>query len=200
MNEFDQWRSKYNSMTYKEQVAYHNDLEKRFPEQAHFNYGQAKKVLKDGDSVLEFGCWKGDLAKRAFSEYKDLTWLGIEICKDAIEKGYKNDSDYEVYQPHYFDWWNYEDRDIVSGRDVLIATHFIEHLSNQHFEELVQWFKGISLVYFEAPLSMEGQSWEGYYGTHKLNYGWNKVIDIMKEAGYKAKELLHQAVIFEYAI
>lgn len=204
MNEFDQWRSKYNSMTYKEQVDYHNDLEKRFPEQAHYNYGQVKKALDlipyNIHRVLEIGCWKGDLAKKALQEYDIGEWLGIEICEEAIKKTHCTDWRFKYLQPEQFDWWNNEPPLMYATHPkVLIATHFIEHLSNIHFEQLVKWINGKpKIIYFEAPLSMEGQSWEGYYGTHKLNYGWNKVIDIMKEAGYKAKELLHQAVIFEY--
>jgi hypothetical protein len=45
----------------------------------------------------------------------------------------------------------------------------------------------VPLIYFEAPLSNEGENWENYIGTHKLTYGWNKVNEIMLSKGYYVK-------------
>jgi hypothetical protein len=183
MNEFDQWRERYDKMTIDEQIAYHNELEARYPEQNHYNYDKVKEALclvKPNFTVLEFGTWKGDLAKQAFKDFSIIDWYGIEICESAI-KSTKCDK-VKYIKPTRFDWFN--DKRTIKA-DVIIATHFIEHLSNDHFKQLANYCKGVKYIHFESPLTDEGNEWDGYEGTHKLTIGWNKINDIMKENGYK---------------
>lgn len=196
MNEFDQWRERYDSMTTEEQVKYHNDLEERYPEQNHFNYlyvCEALKIAQKPTSVLEFGTWKGDLALKAFQNHQIETWIGIEICEAAIKK---TKCDKILYiKPKAFDWF-YQERNLHP--DIIIATHFIEHLSNEHFEQLVRFCKGIKIIHFESPLTDQGNEWDGYLGTHKLTIGWNRVNEIMKENGYTLKINQPESKTYEY--
>ena len=182
MNEFDKWRSNYDTMTIGEQIAYHNELEAKYPEQNHFNYETVKEALAlvVNPIVLEFGTWKGDLALKAFQDFNIFEWVGIEICEAAV----KNTKCQNVYYiiPSRFDWFK-EKR--IYQADIVIATHFIEHLSNEHFKDLSNYIKGIRYVHFESPLTDEGNDWEGYEGTHKLTLGWNKVNEIMAANGFK---------------
>ena len=186
MNEFDKWREKYDQMTYEEQVAYHNDLEERFPEQNHFDYAKVSQAISSlPDSVanirvLEFGTWKGDLAKKAMEDHDRIkVWYGIEICDAAISDT-KSERVFYI-KPNRFDWFA-DNRTIDC--DIIIATHFIEHLSDSHFEQLAAYCKGVGLVHFESPLTNDGNDWNGYEGTHKLRMGWNNVIEIMKRNGF----------------
>lgn len=182
MNEFDKWRERYNTMTVDEQVAYHNELEERYPEQNHYNYDNVKEALTLVDKpaiVLEFGTWKGDLALQAFKDFNIKSWLGVEICENAIAKTKCSKVNY--IKPTRFDWF-YDKRTIEA--DIVIATHFIEHLSNEHFKQLINYCNGIKTIHFESPLTDEGNEWNGYVGTHKLTIGWNKVNEILKENGY----------------
>ena len=81
-NEFDEWRSKYDTMSSNEQVEYYNEIEELYPEQAHYNYENVKIVLELGKKnadVLEFGTWKADLCETALKEYEINSWTGIEI-------------------------------------------------------------------------------------------------------------------------
>jgi hypothetical protein len=183
MNEFDKWRERYDTMTIDEQIAYHNELEARYPEQNHYNYDKVKEALALAHTptiVLEFGTWKGDLAKQAFNDFSIIDWYGIEICEAAI-KSTKCDK-VKYIKPYKFDWFN-DERTIEA--DVVIATHFIEHLSNEHFEQLAAYCKGVKVVHFESPLTDDGNEWVGYEGTHKLTIGWNKINEIMKDNGYE---------------
>ena len=79
MNEFDKWREGYDNMTIDEQIAYHNELEARYPEQNHYNYDNVKEALMlcNKPIVLEFGTWKGDLALQAMQDFNILSWYGI---------------------------------------------------------------------------------------------------------------------------
>jgi 2-polyprenyl-3-methyl-5-hydroxy-6-metoxy-1,4-benzoquinol methylase len=190
---FNEWRNKYNEMTYAEQVQYHNIIEQQYPDQAHYTYENIKQVLSDGIKVLEFGCWKADLAARAITEYKIKDWKGIEICTTAIEKSKCTASNFKYVVPKTFDWFS---KTVRPKCDVIIATHFIEHLSNEHFEQLADYCAGVPLIYFESPLSNEGESWDGYLGTHKLTYGWNKVNEIMESKGYFIKSNFPEGNIY----
>ena len=78
-----------------------------------------------------------------------------------------------------------------------MATHFIEHLKNHHFDALGKYCQGVEYILFEAPLSPDGESWEGYHGTHKLNYGWNQVAEVMSKNGYDVSAHLHDALLFK---
>jgi hypothetical protein len=72
-NEFDDWRSKYDTMSSSEQVQYYNEIEELYPEQAHYNYENVKIVLnlgKKNADVLEFGTWKADLCETALNEFE----------------------------------------------------------------------------------------------------------------------------------
>ena len=160
MNEFDIWRQKYESMSYEEQIEYHNDIERRFPEQAHYTYGNVKYALNmagENLSVLEFGCWKADMAERALLEHSIKEWVGIEICTSAIEKTRCINPKFKYIHPQDFNWFETTTRPEC---DIILATHFIEHLSNPHFESLASYCKGAKWIYFEAPLMDVYRDWE----------------------------------------
>ena len=167
-------------MTLDEQIRYHNDLEARFPEQNHYSYDKVKEALSlvNNPVVLEFGTWKGDLAKQAFADFNIKQWHGIEICEAAIASTKCSMVNY--IRPGRFDWFA-GPRTIQA--DIIIATHFIEHLSNEHFEQLVGYCYGVPIIHFESPLTNQGNEWDGYIGTHKLTIGWDNITELMK--GYQ---------------
>lgn len=200
MNEFDNWRQKYESMTLQEQIEYHNDLERRFPEQAHYTFGNVKYALNmagDNLRVLEFGCWKGDMAERSLLEHSIQDWKGIEICTSAIEKTRCVNPKFSYIIPSEFNWFETTPRPEC---DIILATHFIEHLSNPHFESLANYCKGVDWIYFEAPLDEFDKNWDGYLGTHKLTYGWHSVEGIMAQKGYRIFNKFPEGILFKYAL
>jgi len=197
MNEFDNWRKSYETMTLEEQVEYHNDLESRYPNQAHYTFPIVNELLTiaKNDKILEFGCWKGDMAQQALSIFKDIKqWKGIEICKAAIKKINCNNPKFSYIFPSKFNW--FEDKRTEEA-DIIFATHFIEHLSNQHFEQLVKYCSGVNWVYFECPITEDGQTWEGDISTHKLEYGWKDVVRLMEDEGYRVYRKYSQGIIFQ---
>jgi len=192
---FDEWRQKYDKMTLEEQVSYHNQLEKLYPEQAHYSYGGIREAFSFAKPkrVLEFGTWKGDLANLAIPEFQIESWKGIEICEAAIRNTHCRLPQFSYIMPSKFDWF-IEER--TEEADLIIGTHFIEHLSNEHFDKLAEYCRGVKFVYFEAPLTIDGQDWVGYHGTHKLIYGWRKVEEVMANNGYKLHNSFHDARFF----
>jgi hypothetical protein len=188
---FNEWRDRYEEMSYRDNIDFHNQLESMYPNQAHFkadNVIIALDLIGKPFKVLEFGGWKGDLAFAMMVHYGDaiIDWVNIEICEAAINKTIRPSKKYRIIKPHRFDWF-VEER--IEKPDVIIATHFIEHISNEHFDLLARYVSGVPVIYFEAPMEDDGQSWNGYMGTHKLTYGWNDVKRIMESYGYSNVDL-----------
>ena len=180
---FNEWREKYSTLTLEEQIKYHNELEIGYPDQAHYDLDFATKVfdLVNPSDVTEAGGWKGDLANIMLNKYDIKTWLNIEICQNAIDNTKCKDDRHKYLMPNSFDWF---DSKIYKG--MFLATHFIEHLSTEHFDKLLETLSDVEYVYFEAPLNDTPQNWVDYFGTHKLEYGWNQI---------KEKFVTHQIVI-----
>jgi hypothetical protein len=180
---FNEWREKYTSLTLKEQVDYHNELEAQYPNQAHYDLDFAIKVfdIVNPKDVTEAGGWKGDLANVMLNRYNIESWKNIEICKNAIDNTNCKDARHSYFMPKSFDWFNSK---LYKG--LFLATHFIEHLSNEHFDKLIKSLSNVEYVYFEAPLNDEPQNWINFEGTHKLEYGWNQI---------KEKFVTHEVII-----
>lgn len=204
MQIFDTWREHYQDWTMEQQVAFHNDLEAQYPEQAHFNYQAFEvalalaKLVNTQPWILEYGTWKGDLAQRAFNDHYWLgSWTGIEICTAAVAKTKCVDPRFSYVVPDRFDWFT---RVREYPADLVVATHFIEHLSADHLGELIIYTQGAPVVLFEAPLAEEGQDWTGYQGTHKLPLGWRQVTRLMELAGYALKHQDGDARVFTFSL
>ena len=195
MNQFDQWRKDYESMTFEQQQDYHDHLESLYPDQAHYDLESAVKIFNwlKPKSVIEGGTWKGNLAKTILHDYPEVqSWLGYELCPAAIRKTVCNDGRFGYAVLNRFDWWNRGP--IVC--DLFLATHFIEHLSFDHFKELAKALK-CKHVYSEAPLTETGESWDGYEGTHNLPIGWMQVSELMKFHGYNRIDITHYCKLYE---
>jgi hypothetical protein len=172
MMTFNEWRENYNDLTSDQQVAYYNYLETQYPNQAHFDLQFAIDVfqLVKPNIVTEAGGWKGDLANEMFSRFSIDKWKNIEICQNAIDNTKCKNDKFINFKPENFNWFN-----SVKIEGLFLATHFIEHLSNEHFNELANALQKNEYIYFEAPLTDEGENWVDYFGTHKLFYGWNDI-------------------------
>ena len=106
MNEFDKWRERYDTMTIDEQVAYHNEIEARYPEQKHYNYDNVKEALMlcDKPIVLELEHIDGNHSNNERENLEAIcpnchsqtdTWRGrnktnkrLKISDDEIVKAY----------------------------------------------------------------------------------------------------------------
>lgn len=180
--DFDKWRAEYDAMTLEDQIKAHDDIGALYPDQAHYDLDRIKEVLRNKqiNRVMEAGPWKGDLAHAILSdpEFDHITaWVGVEICEYARANTVVTDPRFTYYIPQRFDWWHEQAFNILS-MDIFIGTHFIEHLSDRHLYELAAALYGYSHIYFEAPISIEGQTWDGYEGTHMLQYGWKQVLNM----------------------
>jgi hypothetical protein len=197
MNKFDQWRKDYDTMTLEQQIEFHNQIAQEYPEQAHYDYEAVSEVLDTfrPRRVLEFGCWRADMAQQALNQFDFIdTWTGIEICTKAMDMCRCSSNKFQYILPTKFNW--FEDKRKYNA-DMIMATHFIEHLANTHFEQLTKYCKGVPYVYFECPITEDGQEWDDDVSTHKLEYGWKDVISLMKSQGYVVHKTHLRGVSFK---
>lgn len=174
---FNEWRENYDKLTIEEQKDYHNYLEINYPNQAHYDLNFAIKVfdIVNPKKVTEAGGWKGNLADILLKKYNIESWVNIELCENAIKNSVCKDERFKNINPNTFDWWK---NSFYDG--FFIATHFIEHLSNDHFIQLADSLCACEYIYFEAPITNEGEKWIDFEGTHKLELGWNDIKYILK--------------------
>ncbi len=193
IKDFNDWRNRYETLTFAEQVEYHNYLESLYPVQAHYDIEAFKKAIEIAKplTVTEAGAWKANLADAILQSNGVIqTWHGIELSTAAIEKTACKHSKFSYLPISRFDWWN----EMRITSDLFFATHFIEHLSNTHFIELISSVES-NYIYFEAPLSYEGNEWDDFLGTHKLTYGWNEIKRLL--INYDVFSITHECKLYK---
>lgn len=202
---WDKWRGLYYDLTEEENIQFGNDIFARYPGQASFNPAVFEPVfagIETPVSVLEFGGWRGELAVHCFNKFpgKIEIWHGFDMCKAAVDNSVCTGFPYIPHFPGRFDWWNGNEWPPPQGSfDVFFSAHAIEHLTDKHALELLDWVKGTPLVVLEIPITADGQKWDGYGGTHILELGWNQIHDHMKKLGYSVERVTDIAYAYRYA-
>ncbi len=183
-NVFNKWRAAYSTMTDAEHLEFCNAAEAKWPVQQSFTFSNFNSLFANiGGSVnvVELGGWKGELAGRCLAKFPIATWTNLDFCGAAIGKTVTTDSRYSAYLQNSPTWFR---SPRASHFDVCVSAHMIEHLSDEHLLELLDWIKGIPVVMFEAPISYGDNNWDNYPGTHILKMGWNRINDEMHVRGY----------------
>jgi hypothetical protein len=187
---WDRWRELYSDLTREENIEFGNAIEAKFPFQASYNFEIFKPLFRGvhRSRVLEIGGWKGELALQCFQNFEIDNWFNVDMCKAAIEKTLPalHRLPYLGFFPLEFDWFRDKRED---DYDVCVSAHAIEHLSDDHLKLLIKYISGIKTVQFESPICMDGQTWEGYVGTHILKMGWTAINDLMRAEGYKVLKI-----------
>ena len=182
---FDKWREDYDSMTNQEQKKRHIDIANTYGNQQSYNLKAYQKADLKGQ-IVEIGGWKGELADHMLKENLNiLSWTNIEFCThmEHVCKDFR----YKVIEPKEFRWWLHNP-EYLKG-DCLIASHFIEHISNTDILSLfVDTISKSSLkrLLLDAPIVEKGEcNWSNYLGTHILKYSWSDIISILESLGFK---------------
>lgn len=84
--------------------------------------------LKPEDSVIEFGCGKGILGKRIIEQGNQ--YIGFDLSEVAVKEAVKNGVNATVF-------------DVLKNainvkRDVVIATEFLEHFTDEELKTVMQ--------------------------------------------------------------
>jgi hypothetical protein len=190
---FDKWRENYSVMTNQEHLEFCNRAEARFPSQQHFTASNFEALFRDKSPwmprVLEIGGWKGELAQHCSSRFEIESWLNVDFCVAALQKTVDMGDflyRYGFSCPDTINWFN---SPRIRDYEVCISSHTIEHLSDEHLLQLIDYISGIPMVMFEAPIGDVENDWRGYLGTHILKMGWNGVNEAMSSRGYEVERI-----------
>jgi hypothetical protein len=194
IKDFDAWREAYAGMTYQEQQAFYDRVEADHPLQKGFtllrfhnfflHIASRREKAQGKTYVLELGGWKGELAQEMLKSFPFVAiWCNVEICRRAVEKSVFASPCYTTYVPPEFPW-----RVELPPSNVLVASHFIEHISQRHLERLVRNLPDtMRYLAIEAPIPADDSrvDWTGYHGSHILEIGWKQVIDLLRQHGFE---------------
>jgi hypothetical protein len=178
--DWDAWRTAYPHLTYTQHQDFYSLVYAQHPEQRHYSTEHVEQAIEQINprTVVELGGWDGELAHTMLEQYPDIRlWRNVEICREAAAAGEDRHPRYDAVLTN--DWyWNK-----TWTCDLFVASHVIEHLSRQHLDAMVGATNAKAL-YMDAPLTDQPYQWQGFTGTHILNYGWAGITRTCKTHGY----------------
>ena len=136
-----------------------------------FKWPVLRKVLplKNGQTVLDFGCGTGKIIKKMKTDFPKCKYFGLDVSEVAIKIAKRtcpNDKFYVIEDGYKLPFKN-------NGFDFIIAADVIEHVYNtkKTFSELVRVLKPKGKILISTP----------YYGFIKnlliITFGFDKIFD-----------------------
>ena len=180
MFDFNNWREKYDSYSFKKQGEIYNELEELYPEQICFTLPFVEGFLKNIEKpkILELGGYKGELAKDILECNDDIVlWHNYELSSNAIEKNVCTDERYKPILLKDFAW----NLDVFTPYNVCILSHIIEHIKQKQLKKFLEKIPNIKHIYIEAPLHRRRDGWHNRGATHILECGWGAIRNMLRD-------------------
>lgn len=193
MIDWNDYRARYDAMSYEDVAAFHRRVWDLFPDQSHHSPSHLAaffdaRVAGRPVRVLEVGGWRGEAAAASLERHPSIVaWVNYEICEPAATSPVTDDPRYRGMWPTRWPW----EVTPPGGRyDVAVLAHVIEHMKVRQLVMLVSWLAaaGVREVYVEAPLRETPRSWRRSDTAHILEVGWASVIGIFKRSGFAMSE------------
>lgn len=178
------FRSSYDRLDIEDLIWINTKWDSVLPYQSSHSIENIKKMFlninKSEVKVVELGSYRGLLGDLILKEFsKVVEWHGYDINHSAIEDGIKNDRLFH----HKLEEWFWEID--VSGFDVFVSTHTLEHFSFSQFKKVIHAVSVCEYLVLEIPIAND---WSNCYGSHVLlttfeqvesilNLTHNKIID-----------------------
>ena len=185
---YDQWRQNYQTASLSDHSTFYDACFQKDPSHASWA-GRGIRVFLNqtgGNPVVaEMGGRNGSLAKIALESTPTIKrWINYEISPAALTSNVVNDERYEAKLMTSFRWWLNE---AIEG-NVIIASHFIEHLSDEDFKSFVGAIpRSIKGIHVQSPIPMKGpMSWNHFNGGHILSLGWVDVNEEFVKNGFRS--------------
>lgn len=174
---FDEWRARYDTLTFHEHQQINAEWAVLYPEQRSFATDKVAVFLGERahGSVVELGGWDGQLAALMLHRFPDIeTWVNYDITPNVPQAC--NDPRYERVVLDDWPWL----RD--ARGDVLVASHVFEHMRAAQVTLLLdRW--DVDAVYVDAPVN--GGVWDGYHGSHILELDVPGLLGLVADCGYR---------------
>mgnify|MGYP001417850576 FL=1 len=190
--DFDSWRKRYDEMTFDEHAEFYRRLHGDHPDQQHFSVESAHSFfgcIDGAKSVIELGGYDGGLASACLSEHPEiLSWTNFDLDTAA---SLCDDPRYSAITLTTQFW---EARPPLSDNEIFVASHVIEHLSDDDFLSLLSNVSWASAIYFDAPIDQSVRSeWDGSTAAHKLSLSWDDIDGLVSLLGYDRIDVLGPA-------
>lgn len=187
------WRSRYDEMTFADQVTFYDLVFDDFPEQGRFSTRVLGRLLEGpiGDevrplgwssipplSVVELGGWNGGFASEILPEHPEIRkWRNYEVSAAAVAATVCEDGRYQGIALR--DWYWAEEH----SADIFVASHVLEHLK---LRDVLATFDATDArwLYLQAPLGEEATDWTNYRGSHILEVGWRVLGEELNKRGF----------------
>lgn len=188
--DFNKFREVYHELTLEDLKLLYRIWLVKYPEQSYFDsmfflscIEKVKHELGRNPKIVELGGYDGKLAYEILKKHSGINWLNIEIIRHDVNvvPELKN---YDYTEHVLFNAKQvYDEKLDLSGFDVFISSDTIEHLSNNELIKLYNYLVETNIKYLMLKINVyqNGQSWEGYGGTHLLTFGVNQLKKIFKE-------------------
>lgn len=145
------------------------------------------KLLKNGSTVLDIGCYEGNFLHRLEGDFKKI---GVDIDQQAIERGRKKYSadNLELYHSN-FEYFN-----ISTTPDLILMFHVLEHL--KHPVETLRNLRKIAhketRLVIEVPILEKGftNDINGFFSVqHLTHFSKNSLVNCLNKAGWEVTQL-----------
>ncbi len=173
----ENWRTNYSDMGFGGHQAFYSQwLAEGLGPQAHFDGAAALGFdVWDGAQVCEVGGWDGQLASLVLSANPStLDWVNHEVCREAALGHGIDDPRYRVQ----CDGWVW-DQDL-SGSDVLVASHSLEHMTEAHLRTLLAATAHMRAAFIQVPNDMM----PGPCASHILGISVQELADVVSGYGW----------------
>jgi hypothetical protein len=180
----DDYRTRYrDGMPYQAHREFYDLLAREYPEQ---NYWDAEQVAAFLDWckpgwVVELGGWDGALAAAMLPDRFGIgIWWNYELA-DVPQVCYHSSYAFSID-----DGWLWADGPYSVPCDAFIASHSLEHLTEQHLDALIAALD-CDYAYVDVPLDDVGQTWNGSTTTHVLELSLDEFVQRWLKAGWKVR-------------
>lgn len=195
-HDFNNFRNKYNTLSYKDQVEFYSTIYKEFPIQNYCTLDKAELFFQTfkPNSIFEIGGWTGYTANKMINKFDCIDkWTNYEVCVEAVLNSEQNSKYMACITNDYL--WNLPLRII---EDALFMSHVIEHMTINQFENIIIK-TGSKYVYIEAPLpETGGYTWENSESTHVMSSAWDDIENLMTKYSYNIHSRYQDVRFFTY--
>lgn len=176
---FDEWRARYDTLTFHEHQQANTEWAVLYPEQRSFDSDKVAAFLagRAHGSVVELGGWDGQLAALMLEQFPDIeTWVNYDIT-DVPQVC----TDHRYERVVLDDWpWLRDAR-----ADALVASHVFEHMRGSQIRLLLERWD-VDAVFVDAPLAT---SWDGYHGSHILELDKDGLVELVESCGFTTRSV-----------
>jgi hypothetical protein len=186
--DFDWYRANYEKLTFDDIKRLNVIWSHKYPVQKHCNLDFVIKCFRriisetgrDQLRVAELGGYNGELALDVFRVFPRLDWLNIEIIAHNPVNDLKN---YQ-YAEYVLSAQIWEEGLDLRDRDVFVSVNTLEHFPDNEMREIVEYLSKNRPRYLvlSVPTVFGGLNWNGYFGSHLLEMGKDRVKALLSES------------------